>query len=83
MRLQDAILTAMAKKISGLQAAEIAGVIDRTMRRIKDRYEEPGYSGLFDQRRGERSVHRIPMRTAKDMFRLYPEVYFDSQYAVH
>jgi len=26
------------------------------MRRIKDRYEEFGYTGLFDQRRGKRSI---------------------------
>jgi hypothetical protein len=38
MKLQDVILKAMAKKISWLEAAEIAGVTDRAMRRIKDRY---------------------------------------------
>ena len=54
MKLQDVILKAMAKKISWLEAAEIAGVTDRTMRRIKDRYQEFGYTGLFDQRRGKR-----------------------------
>jgi len=77
MKLQDVILKAMAKKISWLEAAEIAGVTDRTMRRIKDRYEEFGYTGLFDQRRGKRSIHRIPMQTAEEVLRLYREVYFD------
>jgi hypothetical protein len=33
-----------------MAAAEIAGVTDRTMRRIRQRYEEFGYTGLFDQR---------------------------------
>jgi hypothetical protein len=47
MKLQDVILKAMAKKMSWLEAAEIAGVTDRTMRRIRDRYEEFGYDGLF------------------------------------
>jgi Homeodomain-like domain len=50
MKLQDVILKAMAKKISWLEAAEIAGVCDRTMRRMRERYEEFGYDGLFDQR---------------------------------
>ncbi len=36
MKLQDVLLKAMAKKISWLEAAEMAGVTDRTMRRIKD-----------------------------------------------
>ena len=38
---------------------------NRTMRRIKQRYEEFGYDGLFDQRRGKRSLQRIPMETAE------------------
>ena len=59
------------------EAAEIAGVTDRTMRRIRDRYEEFGYTGLFDQRLGKRSTHRIPMETAEEVLRLYREVYFD------
>jgi len=77
MKLQDVILKAMAKKISWLEAAEIAGVTDRTMRRMRDRYQEFGYTGLFDQRRGKRSIHRVPMQTAEEVLRLYREVYFD------
>ena len=77
MKLQDVILKAMAKKISWMEAAEIAGVTDRTIRRIRDRYEEFGYTGLFDQRKGKRSIHRIPMETAEEVLRLYRETYFD------
>lgn len=77
MKLQDVLLKAMAKKISWLEAAEIAGVTDRTMRRIRERYQEFGYTGLFDQRRGKRSIHRVPMETAEEVLRLYREVYFD------
>jgi transposase len=77
MKLQDVLLKAMAKKISWMEAAEIAGVTDRTMRRIRDRYGKFGYTGLFDQRRGKRSIHRIPMETAEEVLRLYQEVYFD------
>ena len=54
MKLQDVILKAMAKKISWMEVSEIAGVTDRTMRRIRGRYQEFGYTGLFDQRRGKR-----------------------------
>jgi len=77
MKLQDVILKAMAKKISWLAAAEIAGVSDRTMRRLRQRYQEFGYTGLFDQRRGRRSIHRIPMQTAELVLGLYRERYFD------
>ena len=47
MKLQYVILKAMAKKISWLAAAEIAGASDRTMRRLRQRYQEFGYTGLF------------------------------------
>jgi transposase len=77
MKLQDVILKALAKKISWMEAAEIAGVTDRTMRRMRERYQEFGYNGLFDQRRGKRSIHRVPMETAEEVLRLYREVYFD------
>jgi transposase len=77
MKLQDVILKAMAKKISWLEAAEIAGVTDRTMRRIKNRYQEFGYNGLMDRRKGKHSFHRVPMETAEEVLRLYREVYFD------
>jgi len=77
MKLQDVILKAMAKRISWMAAAEIAGVSDRTMRRIKQRYEEVGYDGLFDQRRGKRSIHRIALETGERVLALYQEKYFD------
>lgn len=77
MKVQDVILKAMAKKISWLEAAEIVGVCDRTMRRMREAYQQFGYTGLFDQRRGKRSIHRVPMETAEEVLRLYGEVYFD------
>ncbi len=77
MKLQDVILKAIAKQITRMAAAEIAGVSDRTMRRIKQRYEEFGYDGLFDQRRGKRSIHRIPLEIAEQVLSLYQEKYFD------
>jgi transposase len=77
MKLQDVILKAMAKRITWMAAAEIAGVSDRTMRRMKDRYQESGYDGLFDQRRGKRSIHRIAMETAEQVLAPYQEKYFD------
>src|SRR5947199_4175300 len=77
MKLQDVILKAMAKKITWLAAAEIAGVSDRSIRRLRERYQEFGYTGLFDQRRGKRSIHRIPLETAERVLQLYKDTYFD------
>src|ERR1700745_4371656 len=77
MKLQDGILRAMAKKITWLEAAEIIGVCDRTMRRMRERYEEFGYDGLFDQRRRKRTTLHVPMETAESVLALYREHYFD------
>ncbi|HSP67761.1 MAG TPA: helix-turn-helix domain-containing protein [Bryobacteraceae bacterium] len=77
MKLQDVILKAMAKSLSWIEAAEIAGMSVRNMQRMRQRYQEGGYNGLFDQRRGKRSIHRIPMETAERVLALYRDQYFD------
>lgn len=77
MKLQDVILKAMAKKLTWIEAAEIAGMSVRNMQRMRQRYVEGGYTGLFDQRRGKRSIHRIPMETAEKVLALYRDKYFD------
>ena len=77
MKLQDVILKAMAKKMTWLEAAEIIGVCDRTMRRMRERYQEYGYDGLFDQRRRKRTRLRVPMETAERVLALYRDTYFD------
>ena len=77
MKLQDVILKAMAKSLTWIEAAEIAGMSVRNMQRMRERYQEGGYSGLFDQRRGKRSYHRIPMETAERVLALYRDTYFD------
>jgi transposase len=71
------ILKAMAKKLSWIEAAEIAGMSVRNMQRMRDRYREHGYNGLFDQRRGKRSYHRIAMATAERVLALYRDKYAD------
>jgi transposase len=77
MKLQDVILKAMAKKISWIDAAEIAGMSVRNMQRKRQAYQEYGYTGLFDQRRGKRSIHRIRMETAEKVLELHQSTYFD------
>ena len=49
----------------------------RNMQRKREAYQEYGYTGLFDQRRGKRSIHRVPMDAAEKVLGLYQERYFD------
>jgi transposase len=77
MKLQDVILKAMARKLTWIQAAEIAGMSVRNMQRKRQSYQDHGYDGLFDQRRGKRSIHRVPMATAERVLALYRDKYPD------
>jgi transposase len=77
MKVQDVMLQAMAKKITWWQAAEILGISDRHMRRWRERYEEEGYNGLLDRRRGKPSRRRVPLARVEKVFALYREKYFD------
>ena len=77
MKVQEVILRALAKKITWWQAAEIIGISDRQMRRWRERYEQGGYDGLIDRRRGKPSGKRVPLATVEEVLRLYRELYFD------
>jgi transposase len=77
MKVQEVMLQAMAKKITWFQAAEIMGISDRHMRRWRERYEESGFRGLFDRRRGKPSPKRVPVAVLERVLELYREKYFD------
>jgi len=77
MKVQEVILRALAKKITWLQAAEIIGITDRQVRRLRQRYEEFGYDGLVDRRRGRPSQKRIAVGVVEQVLALYQLKYFD------
>src|SRR5581483_5410080 len=69
-------------KGDGREAEVVGGgrnhrVTDRTMRRWRQRYEEHGYDGLYDYRKGQPSPKRIPVQLLEKVLRLYREKYFD------
>jgi hypothetical protein len=65
MKVQEVLLLAMARKMTWFQAAEILGFTDRHLRRIRERYEEFSYDGLFHRRRGQPSPKRVPLATVE------------------
>jgi len=77
MKKQEVILKAMAGKLRWWEAAEIIGVTDRTMRRWRERYQEHGYSGLWDHRKRSPSPKRIAVEVLEKVLQLYREKYFD------
>jgi transposase len=77
MKVQEVILRAMAKRITWWQAAEIIGISERQMRRWHRRYDEHGYNGLRDRRRGRVSERQVPLATVEAVLQLYQEQYYD------
>src|ERR1039458_1552565 len=77
MKIEEVLLRATAGKIMWWQAAEMIGISDRQLRRWRKRYEDSGYDGLLDRRRGVPSSRRVPKAQAKQVLDLYREQYFD------
>jgi hypothetical protein len=47
------------------------------MRRWHERYEEFGFRGLFDRRRGKPSPQKVPLAVVEKILGLYREKNFD------
>jgi transposase len=77
MKIKEVLTRAMSGQISWMQAAEIIGISDRSMRRWRCRLEQDGYSGLFDRRMKRPSPKRVPLASVEKVLRLYREKYFD------
>lgn len=75
MKIQDVMLKAIDKQITWLQAAEIARVSARQLRRWRAGWEKYGYDGLFDRRLGKPSPRRVALETVSEVLRLYREEY--------
>ena len=75
MKVQEVMLRAMSGQLHWIQAAEILGISDRSMRRWRERYERGGYDGLFDRRRRRPSPKRMPFEKAQQILSLYRERY--------
>jgi hypothetical protein len=75
MKVQEVYMRAMAKKITWMQAAEILGVTDRTMRRWRIHFEKVGY--VVDRRWGRKSEKKTPVETIEKILGLYRDQYFD------
>lgn len=74
MLIRNVILKTIAKDYNWIQAAEILGYSPRHMSRIKKRYEEYGFDGLFD-RRTKTGPRIIKMEVLEKILMLYKTKY--------
>ena len=77
VKIKEVITRAMSGQINWLQAAEIIGITDRSMRRWRERLSVQGYEGLLDRRTRRPSAKRIEVEEVEKVLRLYREKYFD------
>jgi transposase len=77
MKIKEVITRALSGQINWLQAAEIIGITDRSMRRWRKRLDIQGYEGLFDRRWRRPSAKRIDVAIVEKVLKLYREKYFD------
>jgi transposase len=71
LRFRDVFSRWEASELSGLEAAELLGVGERTFRRWRVRFEEEGEAGLCDRRLGKASGKRVPADRAEEVAALY------------
>src|SRR2546428_10819091 len=77
MKVQEVILRAMSRRLSWVQAAEILGVSDRTMRRMREKWDQDGYDGLCHRRRQTAIAKRVPVADLGKVLVLYRDRYSD------
>lgn len=68
---------ALEKKISQQQAAEVAGLSARQMRRLMKRVKQEGQRGILHRRRGQPSNRRIADKTKQKALVLFDKHYHD------
>jgi hypothetical protein len=74
---EEVIIKALEQRITWGQAAEILGITDRHLRRIRHMVEKCGMNVLVDRRGLTRRRRRVPAKTIEELCRLRRERYGD------
>jgi len=77
MTKHEVLMRAIAKEITWIQAAQICGMSDRQMRRLKREFERRGYEAVVDHRGRTPRRQRIPLATLDRICALKRERYPD------
>src|SRR5215207_3430258 len=75
MTVREVIVRAVGGELTWIQAAEIIGCTPRSIRRLRRRYEQRGYDGLLDHRRGRPSPRIAPLAEVQRIVALYRQHY--------
>lgn len=75
MTVREVIVRAVAGELTWIQAAEILGCTPRSLRRLRSRYEQRGFDGLFDHRHQRPSPRAVPLAEVQRIAALYRQHY--------
>ena len=73
----EIILRVIARELTGVEAAELLNIADRTVRRLKAAVEKNGPSALAHKARGRTGNHRIPENERRKIENLLIDKYYD------
>lgn len=71
MKVYEVLLEALSGRQPWLYVADVLGVSPRTVRRLRWRYEQEGFDGLFDHRRRTPSPRAVPLGEVQRLLQLY------------
>jgi hypothetical protein len=77
MTKHEVLMRAIAKQITWIQAAQICGMSDRQMRRLKREFERRGYEAVIDHRGRAARRQRIALATLEQVCALKRDRYPD------
>jgi len=77
MTKHEVLMRAIAKQITWIQAAQICGMSDRQMRRLKREFERRGYEAVIDHRGRTARRQRIALATLEQVCALKRDRYPD------
>ena len=76
MKFEEVYERSRGRRLSQFEAASVLGVLERTFRRWRGRFEADGAEGLYDRRLGKISGRRVPVDTAMEVLELLDTRYF-------
>ena len=77
MKFEDVYGRCYRGDLSQAEASEILGMLERTFRRWRERYEAEGAEGLYDRRLGRVSARRAPVDEVMRVLELFETRYPD------
>lgn len=75
MRFEDVYDRFQKSKLTTEEASDLLGICSRTFLRLRMRYDEEGFEGLYDRRLGQPSPRRAADNEVKRITKLYEEKY--------